>query len=154
MVSFERLPGDIAKQFLGQFDHIAVVGIGAVQLTGGELGIMRLIDAFISKIFADLKHPGNTAYQQSLEEEFWCNAHEKRHFVVVVISNKRFLSYKRYTAMAPPQEGDRVGVYTSIYSLSYNSCLNEEIIFERSFTNLTASAFVMRSMCLLRYLIS
>lgn len=42
------------------------------------------------------------------------------------------------TAMAPPHDGERVGVYTSIYSLFYSSCLKVEITLDLNFTILTA----------------
>lgn len=56
--------------------------------------------------------------------------------------------------MAPPQEGERVGVSTSIYSRISNYYRSEEIIFDRNFTNRTAAAFVIRSTCLFLYRIS
>lgn len=74
--------------------------------------------------------------------------------MIIMISYKRFLGYYDVTAMAPPQDGDRVGVSTSIYSRFSNYYLRDEIILDRSFTNLTESALVIRSTCLLRYLIS
>ena len=59
--------------------------------------------------------------------------------MVIMISNKRFLYNSVITAIAPPQEGERVGVYTSIYSRFYSSCLKVEITFDLNFTILTAS---------------
>jgi hypothetical protein len=55
-----------AKEFFCELYHIAVVGIGAVQLAGGKLRIVGLIYALVSKVLPDLKHSGNTADQQSL----------------------------------------------------------------------------------------
>lgn len=58
--------------------------------------------------------------------------------MVIMIRNKRFLNNYMPTAMAPPHDGERVGVYTSIYSLFYSSCLKVEITLDLNFTILTA----------------
>jgi len=51
-----------------------------------------------------------------------------------MISLERLLNNTFITAMAPPQEGERVGVSTSMYSLFKSHYLSEFIIFERSLT--------------------
>jgi len=54
--------------------------------------------------------------------------------MIIMISLERLLNNTFITAMAPPQEGERVGVSTSMYSLFKSHYLSEFIIFERSLT--------------------
>lgn len=100
---------------------------------------MRLINTLVPEILSDFEHSRNSTNNNSFEEELWSYPHKQRHFMIIVISNKRFLNSLDITAIAPPQEGERVGVYTSIYSRFYSSCLKVEITFDLNFTILTAS---------------
>jgi hypothetical protein len=71
---------------------------------------MSLINTLISKIFTYLKNFGNSTNEQSFEKQLRSYPHEKGHFMIVMISLKGFLNDKSITAIAPPQEGERVGV--------------------------------------------
>lgn len=71
---------------------------------------MGLINALVPEVLADLEDLWDSADEQSFEEELRSDSHEKGHLVVVMISYKGFLSEVTGTAIAPPQEGDSVGV--------------------------------------------
>lgn len=71
---------------------------------------MGLIDALVPEVFTDLEDLWDSADEQPLEEELRSYSHKKGHLVVVMVSNKGFLSKATGTAIAPPQEGDSVGV--------------------------------------------
>ena len=47
---------------MSKFHHSFVILISAIQLTACELGVMRLINALVSKIFTYFKHSQNASY--------------------------------------------------------------------------------------------
>ena len=57
--------------------------------------------------------------------------------MIIVKCYKRFLYDNKCTAIAPPHEGDKVGVSTSMYYLFYSYFLRDEIIFDLNLTNRT-----------------
>ena len=92
---------------------IPVICIGTVELTRGEFRVMSLIDALVAKVFANFEYLWNASNEKSFQEEFWSYSHKKAHFVIIVKRGERFLDKRVDTAMAPPQDGERIGVYTS-----------------------------------------
>jgi len=111
---------------------------------------MGLVDALISEIFANFKHSLHSSNQQSLQKQLRSDSHKKIHFMVIMISDKRFLNTPKYTAIAPPHEGERVGVSTSTYSRLFSSYLRADIIADLIFIISSECGFVIRSMCLFR----
>lgn len=71
---------------------------------------MSLIDTLVSEILPDFEYSWNPTNYNPFEEEFWCNPHKKRHFMIIMISNEGLLYELTITAIAPPQDGERVGV--------------------------------------------
>lgn len=93
--------------------HSTIIFICAVQLATCELGIVCLINTFISEIFTDFEHLQYAPNHQFFQVQLRRNPQEQISFMVVMISNKWFLHACKCTAMAPPQLGDRIGVSTS-----------------------------------------
>lgn len=110
VISLQWFLYNTAEEFFREFNHISVICICTVELAWGELRIVGLIDALVPEVLADLEYLWDSADEQPLEEELRSYSHEKGHFVVVMVSNKGFLSKNTGTAIAPPQEGDSVGV--------------------------------------------
>lgn len=80
-----------AEELLSQQKMVPIVGIGAVELTRGELRVMSLVDALVPEVFAYLEDLRDPSHHQSLQEELRCDPHEEVHFMVIVKSPERFL---------------------------------------------------------------
>jgi tRNA G37 N-methylase TrmD len=91
VVRFIGLADDTAEELLGKSHHVPVIRIGAVELAGGELGVMGLVDALVPEVLPDLEHPREAADEEAFEKEFGGDAHEEGHLVVVVVGHEGFL---------------------------------------------------------------
>jgi hypothetical protein len=47
------------EELLRDLHQVRVVGVGHVELAGGELGVVRHVDAFVAKLLTDLVYPVN-----------------------------------------------------------------------------------------------
>ena len=74
---------------LGQLHHVAVVGVGLVELEHGELGIVGPIHALVAEVVADLVHPLQPAHQQPLEVQLVGDPEIERHVERVVVGDER-----------------------------------------------------------------
>lgn len=63
---------------------------------------MSLIDAFVSKIFANLENFRYSSDQKSFQIKLRGYSHKKIHLVIIMKSHKRFLLNDIITAIAPP----------------------------------------------------
>ena len=61
------LARDGLEEPLGQALHALQVGVGAVGLHGGELGVVGQVHALVAELAADLVHPLHAAHDQALE---------------------------------------------------------------------------------------
>lgn len=76
-------------QLLGAFHHVINVGIGFVELAGGEFGVVREIGAFVAELLAELVDTLNAAHHKHLEVQFWGDAHEHVGVVFVDVGDER-----------------------------------------------------------------
>jgi hypothetical protein len=76
------------KHVLSDADEVVVVSVGHVELAGSVLGVVGLIDGFISEVLADLEDALQAADHQLLEEELRSNPHEEFHVEVVVVGGE------------------------------------------------------------------
>ena len=82
---------DVPDEVLGECHHLFVVREGLVQLTGCELWIMGLVDAFIAVVLADLVDLVHAPHQELLEVELRSDPHEELRLQVIVVGHERFL---------------------------------------------------------------
>mmetsp|Transcript_39818 Transcript_39818/g.93317 ORF Transcript_39818/g.93317 Transcript_39818/m.93317 type:complete len:211 (-) Transcript_39818:590-1222(-) len=78
----------IRKHFLGHIHEVVVVGIGLVELTSSELGVVREIDALVTELTSDFIHPIQSTHHKLFKVELGSNAHVEVHAQIVVIGHK------------------------------------------------------------------
>lgn len=66
-----------ADEVLGQTDQVVEAGVCVVELACGEFGIVSLVDAFVSEGRTELKDLVDAPYHETLEPEFWSDAHRE-----------------------------------------------------------------------------
>lgn len=76
------------EHVFGDVDEVVVVGVGHVELAGGVLGVVGLVDRLVSEVFADLEHPLQTAHHALLEEQLGRDSHVEFHIEVVVVGGE------------------------------------------------------------------
>jgi hypothetical protein len=64
---------------------INALGVGHVKLAGGELGVVREVDALVAELAAELVHAVQAADDELLEVQLGRNAHEEVLAEVVVV---------------------------------------------------------------------
>lgn len=74
---------------LGDLDHLAVVGVGLVELHHRELGVVTSADALVAKDAADLEDPLHAADDEALEVQLERDAQVELHVERVVVGDER-----------------------------------------------------------------
>lgn len=69
-----------------------IISISHIKLTGCELRVMRLINGFIPKAFANLIDSIQSANNAHLQKQFRRYPHKQLHIQIIVVSDKRFSS--------------------------------------------------------------
>mmetsp|Transcript_2418 Transcript_2418/g.6490 ORF Transcript_2418/g.6490 Transcript_2418/m.6490 type:complete len:480 (+) Transcript_2418:811-2250(+) len=77
-------------EFLAHVHQVVVIGIGLVELEGGEFGIVGQIDALVAELPADFVDPVQASYHQHLEVQFGRHAQVQVHAEVVVVGDEGF----------------------------------------------------------------
>lgn len=80
------------NQLLGHVHKIKVVGIGPVELAGGEFGVVGKVNAFVSELATDLIDTLQATDDQHLKIQLWRNTHEQVHVQLVVVGNEGLCS--------------------------------------------------------------
>mmetsp|Transcript_56 Transcript_56/g.189 ORF Transcript_56/g.189 Transcript_56/m.189 type:complete len:549 (+) Transcript_56:61-1707(+) len=78
----------LGHQLLSHVHQIIVVCVCHVELAGGELRVVREVDALVSEIPPDLVHPVHAPYHQHLQVELGGDAHEEVQVQLVVVSDE------------------------------------------------------------------
>lgn len=76
----------LRKQLFRKGHQVIVVGVGPIELAGGELWVVRQVDAFVTELLANLEHAIHAAHNQHLQVELRSDTHEQLHVKVVVES--------------------------------------------------------------------
>ena len=67
LIGAQDLLGGGGEQVLEQIHHAVEVGVGLVELHGGELGVVLGVHALVAEDAADLIHPVQAAHDQPLQ---------------------------------------------------------------------------------------
>src|SRR5690242_9857591 len=76
-------------QLLGKVRHVAVVGVGLIQLEHGEFRIMRPIHPLVAEVMPDLVYPLEPSYQEAFEVELVGDSEIEPHIERIVVSYER-----------------------------------------------------------------
>lgn len=76
-------------ELLGHLKQIVEVGVGPVEFTSGELGVVGEIDALVPELTPDFVNSFNTAYHKLLKVELRRDTHVELHAEVVVVGDER-----------------------------------------------------------------
>ncbi len=94
-----QLGGQVGDELLGEPHHVAVVGVGLVQLEHRELGVAAVTEALVAEHAGDLEHLLEAADGQPLQVQLGRDAQVQVEVEGVVVGDER-------PGVAPP--GNRV----------------------------------------------
>ncbi len=76
------------KSNKSHLEQVVVIGVGHVELAGGELRIVGQVDALVTELTADLVHSLQTADHQLLQVQLGGDAHEHVQTEVIVVRHE------------------------------------------------------------------
>ena len=76
---------DRLHHFLDQVHHAVKIGVGLIELDGGEFGVVLRVHAFVSENAADLVHLFHAAHDQALQIQLGLHAQHHVHVQRVVV---------------------------------------------------------------------
>lgn len=79
---------ETGNQLLGQVHDIVDIGVGPVELAGGEFGVVSEVNTLVTELATKLVHTLETTDDQHLQVQLGSNTHEQVHVEVVVVSNE------------------------------------------------------------------
>ena len=88
VVVAQNLLGGGGQDALGDVHHIVEVGIGLIELDGGELGVVLGVHALVTEDAADLIHPLEAAHDEALQMELGGDTHIHIDVQGVVVGDK------------------------------------------------------------------
>lgn len=88
LVSSGDLLDHLGEEQLGGLHEIVDVGVGLVELTGGELGVMGLVNTLVSELSANLVDSLHSSNNKLLEVQLGGNSHVHVQVEVVVVGDK------------------------------------------------------------------
>ena len=77
------------EHLLGHVHHVGPVGVGHVELAGGELGVVGGVDALVAELAAQLEDAVEAADDELLEVQLGRDPQEHLGLVVVVVGRER-----------------------------------------------------------------
>ena len=75
LIGAQQLLGGGGEQILKQVHHIVEIGIGLIQLDGGELRVVLGVHTLVAEDAADLIHPVHAAHNEPLQGQLSGDAH-------------------------------------------------------------------------------
>ena len=88
LIGAQDLLGGGGEQVLEQIHHVVEIGVGLVELHGGELRIVLRVHALIAENAADLIHPVQTAHNETLQGQLGGDAHKHVDVQGVVVGDE------------------------------------------------------------------
>mmetsp|Transcript_12080 Transcript_12080/g.36647 ORF Transcript_12080/g.36647 Transcript_12080/m.36647 type:complete len:577 (+) Transcript_12080:163-1893(+) len=89
LVAPRHLLDQVAEHALSHVHEVVVVGVGHVELAGGELGVVRWVDTFVAELPTDLVDALQSTHHELLQVQLGCHTHVQLHVQAVVRGDER-----------------------------------------------------------------